>query len=138
MVPSESLAFALMVMFAGAVNTALFAGLVMLTAGGEFEGSSVATNLLPAKTYSLTTVGDARGGGSAGAVTSLTRAWVVFEESSLAAMAPTSEKQRITEKTMRANRFRSVLDLMFARRFKVDIGILFLSVGRCQLKIYQR
>ena len=35
-VPSESLAVALMVMLAGAVNTVLFVGLVMLTVGAAF------------------------------------------------------------------------------------------------------
>ena len=50
MVPSESLAVASMVMLAGAVNTALFAGFEMLTVGATFAttGSSVATSFPPA------------------------------------------------------------------------------------------
>jgi hypothetical protein len=45
-VPFASLAVALIVMLAGAVKTALFAGLVILIVGGRF-GSSVAVSLLP-------------------------------------------------------------------------------------------
>ncbi len=45
MVPSESLAVASMVMLAGAVNTALFAGFEMLTVGSTLLLTLIATAL---------------------------------------------------------------------------------------------
>ena len=46
MVPSESLALASMVMLAGAVNTALFAGFAILTVGAAFEMTVIALEVV--------------------------------------------------------------------------------------------
>ncbi len=79
-------------MFAGAVNTALFEGLVMFTVGARF-GSSVATSLPPTYMYSLDKGGVGDGGGS-GETTSLKReSSVLFKESKVAEMEPTNDRQ---------------------------------------------
>src|SRR5829696_4711516 len=126
MVPSESLALALIVMLAGAVKTALFAGLVMLTSGARF-GSSVATSLPPAYMYSFTKIGVGDGGGS-GETTSLKRdSLILFEGSKFAEIAPTSERQSSAAMIATVNGARRCWDLFFARSFKLDIRPLSLA-----------
>ena len=53
MVPSASLAVALIVMLAGAVNTVLFDGLVMLTVGRVFEITVIALEVVTALLLSV-------------------------------------------------------------------------------------
>ena len=53
MVPSASLAVALIVMLAGAVNTVLFEGLVMLTVGRVFEITVIALDVVNALLLSV-------------------------------------------------------------------------------------
>jgi hypothetical protein len=127
MVPSESLALALIVMLAGAVNTALFAGLVMLTVGARF-GSSVATSLPPAYMYSFVKGGVGDGGGS-GEITPLKReSLILFEGSKFAEIPPTSDRQSSADTIARVNCVRRFLDPFLARRFKVDMGFSFILV----------
>ena len=123
MVPSESLALALMVMLAGAVNTALFAGLVMFTVGAAFAGSSVAISLSSAWMYSFANlgVGDACGGGT-GATVVVKAGRAGLKERHWATLPPITTRQRSAEKITRGRCFLGVADFLIARLFNVDIA----------------
>ena len=139
MVPSESLALALIMMLAGAVNTALFAGLVMFAVGAAFAGSSVATSLSSAWMYSFANlgVGDACGGTGATVVVKAGRAGL--KERHWATLPLITTRQRSAEKITRGRCLLRVADFLIARLFNVDIAphfqqLAILSV--CVIAIY--